>query len=221
MNYGVDWNWFDIAVLVILGIGVARGRKRGMSLELLPLLQILVTVVAGSQVYRFLGERLFQVISGSLEKWLCYWIVYVLFALIVHMVFNSLKRGIGEKLVGSDLFGSMEFYFGMLAGMVRFGGYTLMFLALAHAKALDHKAVEAQRKSMHENFGNITFPTPQSVQIDVFEKSMIGKLSDRYLSTLLIETTEEGPAKPKAKAKENVADRKQRALDDAIGGGRN
>jgi len=43
---GMPFNWFDVFVVVLLGFGLFRGRRNGMSKELLPTLQWVVLVPA-------------------------------------------------------------------------------------------------------------------------------------------------------------------------------
>ena len=40
----MSFNWFDMVVVVVLGFGLFRGRRNGMSKELIPLLEWLVLV---------------------------------------------------------------------------------------------------------------------------------------------------------------------------------
>ena len=44
----MPFNWFDFVVLIVLGIGVFRGRQRGMSEELLGLFEWLTIVVVSA-----------------------------------------------------------------------------------------------------------------------------------------------------------------------------
>ena len=44
----LSFNWFDLCVLAMLIVGIVIGRKRGMSLELLSVLQWLVIVFVGA-----------------------------------------------------------------------------------------------------------------------------------------------------------------------------
>ena len=51
----LTYNWFDLVVFVFLVIGVFRGRKRGMSEELLSIFQWLSIVLASANFYRPVG----------------------------------------------------------------------------------------------------------------------------------------------------------------------
>jgi uncharacterized membrane protein required for colicin V production len=211
----LSFSWLDVVFAILLIVGVFRGRKRGMSMELLPVLQVLIIVAVGSQVYEWLGKKLFDAISGSVDLWLCYWIAYLAFALFVHMLFTWIKRAVGEKLVGSDIFGSMEYYFGMTAGMVRYACLIIMFMALMNARQVDLRQVEATRKMQQENFGNISFPTPSTVQMELFDVSQTGKFARKHFEYLLIKQTAESQS---GKTHETIGSRKQSALDEVMGG---
>lgn len=216
MKFGTDWNWFDLAILFLLVFGFIRGRKRGMSTELLPVLQVAATLIAGALLYKVGGDKFFELTNGSMEKWMCYFLVYFAIIIVIHLTFSSIRKAVGEKLVGGDLFGSMEYYLGMVAGVVRYLGITLIVLALFNAKAIDRDAIKKDQKMMKDNFGNISFPTFETLQVDVFEVSMLGKFTRERLPGVLIEPTYPQP-KP-TKGKPTIAEKKQRALDEAIGG---
>ncbi|MFN7137769.1 MAG: CvpA family protein [Limisphaerales bacterium] len=208
------FNWFDILVVGLLIVGVFHGRKRGMSLELLPLFELLVIIVVGSKIYGPLGQKLAEWTNGTLSAVLSFVCAYILFGLIVHMVITRIKTAVGEKLVGSDIFGSMEYYFGMLAGSLRYACMVLIALALLNAKPIDHEKERAYRKAEKDNMGNISFPTYTSIQIAVFEQSSVGKLSRKYVSHLLI-----SPSGVENKAKrETVAKRRERAVEEVMFG---
>ena len=59
-------NWFDFFLVAVLLAGVFRGRKNGMSEELMPLLQWLGIVSAGSYFYEMIGLQLAQATVFSL-----------------------------------------------------------------------------------------------------------------------------------------------------------
>ncbi len=204
-------NWFDIFVLVLLVVGIFHGRKRGMSLELLPLLKLLVIIVLGSQIYLPISGKITEWTNGTMSGALSAVCSYVLFALLVHMVFTRIKTAVGEKLVGSDLFGGMEYYFGMLAGMLRFACYILIGMAILNAKPINYDKEKSYRKTEKDNLGNITFPTYTSVQIDVFERSQVGKVSKLHVNHLLIK-----PNGEPSKKTEPIARRREQAIEELM-----
>lgn len=209
------FNWFDFLVVALLIIGIFHGRKRGMSLELLPLFELLVILVVGAKVYVFLGNKIAQWTNGTMSLLLAYISAYVLFALLVHMIFTRIKRAVGEKLVGGDIFGSMEYYFGMLAGMLRYACFILIGMALLNARPIDEAKEKAYRKTEKDNLGNIQFPTYTSIQVNVFNQSRVGGFSRTHLADLLI-----APTSPDAKGekREPLNKRRERAVDEVISG---
>src|SRR5579863_992613 len=52
----LPFNWFDVAVLVLLGFGVFRGRRNGMTRELAPTIQWLLVVFAAGLGYPYLAQ---------------------------------------------------------------------------------------------------------------------------------------------------------------------
>ena len=57
-NFSVSW--FDFVPVILLLVGVLRGRKRGMSEELLDTFKWLLIVVAAGFAYQPLGDMLAQ-----------------------------------------------------------------------------------------------------------------------------------------------------------------
>src|SRR5690606_38857631 len=107
------------------------GRKRGMSEELLDVFQWLTIIVLGAMLYEPLGNLISR--GGSMGLFYAYLISYILTALVIKLVFSTVKRAVGEKLVHSDAFGSFEYYLGMGAGMLRCFCVLLFCLSLLHA----------------------------------------------------------------------------------------
>src|ERR1051325_2854502 len=114
----LPFNWFDLAVLGVLFYGISRGRKRGMSEELMPLLKWLLVIVGCSFAYQPIGEiiaqdsKVFSNLGG-------YLVAYCATALVIAAGFALITKLLGGKLVGSDVFGRNEYYLGMIAGTLR------------------------------------------------------------------------------------------------------
>src|SRR5882672_4735628 len=62
----LSFNWFDVALILVLAFGFWRGRKRGMSREALPTTMWLVAVVGAGFGYELLGQMLVQ--TGYVKK---------------------------------------------------------------------------------------------------------------------------------------------------------
>ena len=179
--------WFDFAVVIVLLAGLLRGRKNGMSEELMPVLQWLVILGVGAYLYQPFGVLVIQVAGSSLL--FAYVVAYLALALAVKGAFTALKRVSKGKLIGSDVFGQGEYYLGMGAGMVRFACGLMLALALLNARLFSSAEVIAMQKFQMKEYGSEFFPTLQTFQQQVFEKSLIGPRIKESLSFLLIEPT--------------------------------
>ena len=212
----LTYNWFDLVVFVFLVVGVFRGRKRGMSEELLAIFMWLSIVLASANFYRPAG--LFLVSMTGMSRLVCYITAYLLIAVVIKLLFSFIKRAVGEKLVGSDIFGGMEYYLGMAAGMLRYACMLLMFMAFLNAKYISEAELKRVAKVQKDNFGDISFPTFGSLQQDVFKKSLVGSLTKQHLSNHLIIT---GPDDVKTAASgDGIGKRREREVQDIIDGGR-
>src|SRR6186713_161218 len=91
--------WVDFVTLLVICIGIVRGRKRGLSEELLDTTMWLIIVVAGALLYRTIGNVLIQKPILSLLTF--YMLSYIAVALAVKIIFVLIKRKFGQKLVES------------------------------------------------------------------------------------------------------------------------
>jgi hypothetical protein len=192
MNLSLDKlpiNLFDLVVLVVLMAGLARGRKHGMSEELIKLLQWLTILIGCSAVYEW-GGQMFGDFTGLFGRLTRYLMVYIGAALLITALFALVKRSLGGKLLGSDVFGKAEYYLGMASGLVRFSCMLLVALALLNARYFSPAEVRAMQKYTDDVYGSDYFPGLHSVQQTVFEKSVTGPWIRQYLSFLLIKPTE-------------------------------
>ncbi|MCU0784553.1 MAG: CvpA family protein [Verrucomicrobia bacterium] len=183
----LPFNWFDLVLVAVLIMGIFRGRKRGMSEELMTMLQWIVTVIVCSIGYQPVGVWLANVSLLSLLA--SYLVAYLLTALGVALAFVIFKRVLHGKLIGSDAFGKAEYYLGMPTGMLRFGCVLLAGLALLNAPLYTQQEIQAYKKFQMENFDSEFFPGLQSLQSYVFEKSLTGPSIKKYLGFLLIKPT--------------------------------
>src|SRR5204863_5869410 len=121
--------------------------------------------------YQPLGETFAQT-TGIFGTMAAYIIAYVIAAALILLLFALLKRSFDGKLVGSDVFGRSEYYLGMVSGVVRFSCMLLAVLAILNARYYSPKEVRAAEKYQEVWYGTNFFPTLQTVQSDVFEKSL-------------------------------------------------
>jgi uncharacterized membrane protein required for colicin V production len=192
-------NLFDLVVLVVLTAGIMRGRKHGMSEELIKLLEWLAILLGCAALYEWGGETVgqFTGLFGRLSRYIT---AYVVVALLIVGVFALVKRGLGGKLLGSDVFGRTEYYLGMVSGMVRFSCILLVGLALLNARYFSPTEVRAMQKYDDYYYGSDFFPGLHSMQQVVFEQSLTGPWIKKNLEWLLIKPTE--PDKSQFKQKE-------------------
>lgn len=183
----LPFNWFDVLVLVCLGMGIFRGRKRGMSEELITLLQWIAIVVVSSMAYQPVASLLQGM--TKLSQLTAYILAYLLTAGCVATVFLLVKRSLGGKLIGSDVFGKSEYYLGMPAGMLRFLCMLITALAILNARLYSREEIAAAQKFQLDNYGSEFFPGLQSLQATVFETSIAGPPIRKYLGFLLITPT--------------------------------
>ncbi len=183
----LQFNYVDVIILILLVIGIFRGRKRGMSEELLAFMQWLIIIFGGSRIYEPGGKMLSDFAPFSLLT--SYVIVYVTFAIIMKVLFSQIKRAVGEKLVGTNAFGSSEYYLGMLAGMIRFACAILMAMALLNARLITDRERAETARMQSKNFEGISFPTFGSIQQSVLYQSFTGKQVKEHLSFVLIKSS--------------------------------
>jgi uncharacterized membrane protein required for colicin V production len=182
-------NFFDALLIVVLLLGIARGRKHGMSEELLSVVQWLAILFGCAAIYEPAGQIIGQ-FTNVFSPLSCYMLAYVSGGLLVILVFAGIKRSLGGKLIGSDIFGRSEYYLGMVSGLVRCTCILLAVLALLNARYFSPTEVRAMQKFQDDVYGSDFFPTLQSVQSTVFDKSLTGPWIKQNLGFLLIKPTE-------------------------------
>jgi uncharacterized membrane protein required for colicin V production len=182
-------NFFDASVIIVLLVGIARGRKHGMSEELLSMIQWLAILFGCAAIYEPTGEMIRQSTS-VFSRLSCYLLAYGAVGLLVVLVFAGIKRTLGGKLLGSDIFGRSEYYLGMASGLVRSSCILLAVLALLNARYFSPTEVRAMERFQDDVYGSNFFPTLQSVQATVFDKSLTGPWIKQNLGFLLIKPTE-------------------------------
>ncbi|MEY2466647.1 MAG: hypothetical protein QOD03_1168 [Verrucomicrobiota bacterium] len=189
MNFNnLPFNWFDFVVPIVLAIGAQRGRKHGLSEELIPMSKWILIVVGCAFVYEPLGKFISEATVFSLLS--SYMMAYFAMALFVLMLVALIKKSLGGKLLGSDVFGRGEYYFGVVAGAVRFLCMLIVVLAFLNARAYHQAEITAYQKYEKDVYGNDFFPTLFRIQDEVFVKSFVGRQVREYLSFLLIQPTE-------------------------------
>lgn len=193
-----QFNWFDIALVIFLVIGAFRGRKRGMSQEVIPLFKWITIIAVCGLFYRPVAELIskesyFTLLSAS-------YTAYLGMALLIAMTFLVISKQLGGKVVGSDMFGKSEYYLGIFSGVVRFACYLIFGLSLLGARHFTQKEIDERNRFVMQNYSNDFFPALFQVQDEVFRESFVGPMVKSQLSFMLI--------KPEA-AQEKAIQRKQ------------
>ncbi len=193
-------NLFDLLFAAFLIAGVIRGRKHGLSEELLRVLKWLALVCGCAVLYRPLGSLANS--AGYFDAWTAFVSAYLFAALVIVVLFSSIQKRIGPKLVGSDAFGRSEYYLGMGSGLLRYACILIMGLALLNSRTFTAAELRASEKYQVEAYGSAVFPTVRSLQEMVFEGSFTGASIKNYFGFLLINSTEgePPPAPPAARA---------------------
>jgi uncharacterized membrane protein required for colicin V production len=191
----MKFDYFDIVAVVWLIIGLFWGRKRGMSQELLPLLQWIGIVSVAGLFYGPFGllihqDTFFSPLWSNITA-------YLLLAGMVHLIFFLLKPMLATKLLEKNPFGRGEFYLGMTAGAVRFACMLLAGMALMNSRVESEAELAKTEKFQKDNFSDIRFPTYGQFQQDVLFKSLSGNLVRSNLNSILIASVVAAPS-PKA-----------------------
>jgi uncharacterized membrane protein required for colicin V production len=201
----LPFGWFDVVLVVVLGFGLFRGRRNGMTKEILPMLQWVVTVVACGLGYAIVGQIIIN-LSGLDALW-AYILGYLFLMFLVYLLFLLVKKIFMARLTGSNFFGSSEYYLGMISGLIRYACILLFGLALLNApyySAADIASSKAYAARWYgggeKGFSGDYFPTLQSVQEDVFKNSLTGAFIKDDLGTLLISTDSADTDKQKPSA---------------------
>jgi uncharacterized membrane protein required for colicin V production len=180
-------NWFDLMVLIVLMVGLNRGRKHGMSEELMVMTQWLAIIAAGAFLYRPFGDMLAQ--SSPVSHLFCYIAIYVTAAIVTKICFSLIKKAIGGKLVGSNVFGAAEYYLGMVAGAIRFACMLIAAMAILNAPFYSAQYIAQKKAYDNDLYGSNYFPDIPTIQQQVFKDSFIGSLMKQHASVLLIAST--------------------------------
>ena len=80
----LPFNWFDVLLVIVLFVGLQRGRKRGMSEELMSLFKWLAIILGCAFLYQPIGDKIAESpVFGQLSGYL---MAYFAIALIISPV---------------------------------------------------------------------------------------------------------------------------------------
>jgi len=202
------FNWFDVALIVIVAFGFWRGRRNGMTKEFLPSLQWLAIVLTAGLCHHLLGDVLLKqgVIKSVFgkafnEKTAAYLSAYLIIAAVVFFTFSFIKGALKPKLEGSGFFGGSEYYFGMIAGVIRYACVLIFGLAILNAPHYSLGDILAAKAYSNRWFGGGLqgysgdfFPTVSELQITIFKDSLTGPFIHDNLNALLVNSVPPGAA---------------------------
>ena len=183
-------SWFDGVVVLVLVFGIFRGRKNGMSKEILPLFEWFAVIFISGLFYSFIAEWLNR--TAGLGALMSNVVGYLIPAVIIFLIFSTIKRTVGLRLYGSNMFGSAEYYLGVPSGMVRYACVLFFALSLLGARHYTPQQIQASNDFQQRWYGSHFFPDLYNVQDEVFRKSFTGPYIKEYLSVLMIEPTGSG-----------------------------
>ncbi|HWC60219.1 MAG TPA: CvpA family protein [Verrucomicrobiae bacterium] len=183
----MPFNWFDIAILLFLGLGIQRGRKHGMSQEMILVFKWLAIIIVGGLGYAVIGDVISD--NSVFSRLSAYLMAYIIITLGITVAFWGIKKMAGGKLIGSDVFGSGEYYLGMVAGLIRYACILIFALSFLNARLYSDKEIADDLKFQNDVYGSNYFPKLYTVQDDVFKKSFVGPHIHDALGFLLIKGT--------------------------------
>jgi len=185
------FSYFDAVVLVWLVVGLLRGRKHGMTQEILPMFKWVAIVLLGGYFNQPLGALIREYSSPGAfdEQWSCI-LAYGIIAFGTVLFFALLNHWLGDKLTGSDLFGRFEYYLGIFAGVVRFACILLVLLAVMHSRIVTQAELDAIDAQMKKNLDDIHPPryVYGCIEQTIFTQSFIGRTVQDNLPNILIPT---------------------------------
>ena len=174
--------WFDIITLIVVCSGLAYGYRRGLTLELVPLLQW-ITLIAVCGTY-------YQPIGAPIARWVeiqpneAFVFVYLLLGAVVFYLFWTIKKTIAKGLPGSKCFGNAETPLGAVAGACRFLCIQFVCITLIAANYIPPEELSGSSYYYQTSENNV--PTPADVQRGIFLRSRSGRLMKYYFGRWLI-----------------------------------
>jgi uncharacterized membrane protein required for colicin V production len=180
-------NAFDFILIAVIVAGFWTGRKHGMSEELMRLLTWLAVVFGCAIAYEPIGTWVAQSSPFSLLS--SFLMAYIGVGIIIYGIAALIRRGLGGKIIGSDLFGRAEYYLGMGSGVVRALCILVVGLALLNARLFTTSEIKAREAYQNDVYGSNFFPGLQAAQSMVFERSLTGPWIRDNLGFFLIKPT--------------------------------
>lgn len=187
MSNGFPVTMFDFVVLIVAIVGLVRGRRRGMSQEVLGLFAWLGFVFGGAYMCHDFGKEVARLTTLSFM-----WAniaTYLATGSVILFAAYMIKTALRDRLAQSDFFSSLEYPLGMLAGIIRYLCMLLVIISVIHAPLITEQDRAKTAKIQSDAFGNIAFPTLGEIQQAIFANSLTGKQLESSMSYVLIPKT--------------------------------
>ena len=178
-------SWFDIAVVVLLWIGVMRGRARGISNQIVELFQWLLTVFLGVMLYVPIGRALQPHLQVSTVA--AHAIAFLLVAGVVKLIAARLANAFSERLLNGDYFGSWEYPLGVVAGALIHAAMLMAALSLVRVKLVTPDEFARSQKKEGAEMGSEFLPDMGRLQAEIFRQSPTGRFIERECAHLMIQ----------------------------------
>ncbi len=185
------FNTFDLVVVAVLGFGLFRGRRNGLSKELLPLLLWIVLVPLCAFGYQMVGGLFMN--WAKLGRFWSLFDAYMALALVLLFAYSWIKGAFADKLAKTSFFKGGEYYLGMLSGVIRYACALVFVMALLNARLFSPAEIASARAADKQNLGGGEFsgnyfPHLFTIQEWVFKQSFTGSCVKKNLPMLLIYT---------------------------------
>lgn len=203
--------WFDLAALAILAVTVMVGLRRGMSEELIPLVQWLTVCLVAGTNYKLPGDMLAA--QWKIQPGLAYAICYLALTALIVGIFAIVRRVVGQKLIARHVFGALETPLGGLAGAGRGVCLLLVALAILNARYVSPEERERMNQPRTEE-GALAAFTVESIQNEVFVRSRSGAFAQGNLGGLLL--TSSPPVVYQQKKIEGFGKKMERAVNEQL-----
>jgi len=153
----------DLIIIAPLLIGAFYGYKKGLLLEIVALLALVIAVVGGMRLLEWSTFTLKQYITGA-DQWLpiiAFIIIFILIVLAVNLVGRLVK-----KVLDLTLFGFIDNLAGMALGVIKWAFVLSLLIWLANTFQVELPQDQIEGSLIYPYIANIA-PTTVSWAIDV------------------------------------------------------
>ncbi len=153
----------DLIIVAPLLIGAYYGYKKGLLLEIVALLALVVAVVGGMRLLEWSTATLKQYITGA-DQWLPVLAFIIIFILIILLV-NLLGRAV-KKVLDLTLFGFIDNLAGMALGVIKWAFVLSFLIWMANTFQIDLPKEQLETSLIYPYIASIA-PTAVTWAIDV------------------------------------------------------